>query len=202
MFGCCFSIDGLKVQLSLSGLYNYTNALAVIACAKELGIPTEAIKKGLENVTAVSGRMETKQVLLKNNKKAVLIKDCYNANLDSMLKVIEFCNSLKEIGKKIFVLADMKELGSESEKSHQIVGQEVNKVNPDYVFMIGQEMKACFDVLQNKDKAFWYEEKGKDTFSKIAEKINCLADENDVILLKGSNSMELENLIPLLVNEE
>ena len=202
LFGCCFSIDGLKVQLSLSGLYNYTNALAVIACAKELGIPTEAIKKGLENVTAVSGRMETKQVLLKNNKKAVLIKDCYNANLDSMLKVIEFCNSLKEIGKKIFVLADMKELGSESEKSHQIVGQEVNKVNPDYVFMIGQEMKACFDVLQNKDKAFWYEEKGKDTFSKIAEKINCLADENDVILLKGSNSMELENLIPLLVNEE
>ena len=202
MFGSCFSIDGLKVQLSLSGFYNYTNALAVIACAKELGIPAEAIKKGLENVTAVSGRMETKQVLLKNNKKAILIKDCYNANLDSMLKVIEFCNSLKEIGKKIFVLADMKELGSESEKSHQIVGQEVNKVNPDYVFMIGQEMKACFDVLQNKDKAFWYEEKGKDTFSKIAEKINCLADENDVILLKGSNSMELENLIPLLVNEE
>ena len=63
-------------------------------------------------------------------------------------------------------------------------------------------MKAGFDVLQNKDKAFWYEEKGKDTFNKIAEKINCVADENDVILLKGSHSMELENLIPLLVNEE
>ncbi|MCR5187811.1 MAG: UDP-N-acetylmuramoyl-tripeptide--D-alanyl-D-alanine ligase [Treponema sp.] len=202
LFGSRFSLDGLEVKLSLSGLYNYTNALSVVACAKAIGIPAEFIKKGLESVTAVSGRMETKQVLLKNNKKAILIKDCYNANLDSMLKVIDFCNSLKEIGKKIFVLADMKELGAESKKSHQIIGQEVNKVAPDYIFMIGQEMKAGYDILQNKEKAFWYEEKGQDTFCKIADKINSVADENDVILLKGSHSMELENLLPLLVNEE
>ncbi len=202
LFGCRFTIDGLEVKLSLSGLYNYTNALSVIACARELGIPCQSIKKGLESVSAVSGRMETKQVLLKNNKKAILIKDCYNANLDSMLKVIDFCNSLKEIGKKIFVLADMKELGAESKKSHQLVGQAVNRVAPDYIFMIGEEMKAGFEVLQNKEKAFWYEEKGNTTFGKIAEKINSVAEENDVILLKGSHSMELENLLPLLVKED
>ena len=145
--------------------------------------------------------METKQVLLKNNKKAILIKDCYNANLDSMLKVIEFCNSLKQIGKKIFVLADMKELGTESEKSHQVVGKAVNDVLPDYVFMIGQEMKAGFDILSKKENAFWYEDNEKKSFEEIAEKINSVAEENDVILLKGSHSMNLEQLVPLLVLE-
>lgn len=201
LFGSLFELDGMKVQLPLSGNYNYVNALAVIACAKELGIPAKAIKEGLESVTAVSGRMETKQVILKNNKKAILIKDCYNANLDSMLKVIDFCKSLKQIGKKIFVLADMKELGAESEKSHKALGQEVNRVAPDYVFMIGQEIKAGFEVLNKKENAFWFEEKGDKTFCQIAEKINLVAGENDVILLKGSHSMELEKLVPLLVLE-
>ena len=201
LFGTVFTVDGETVHLPLSGKYNFTNALSVIACAKELGIPAEKIKQGLENVSAVSGRMETKQVLLKNNKKAILIKDCYNANLDSMLKVIEFCNSLKQIGKKIFVLADMKELGTESEKSHQAVGKAVNDVLPDYVFMIGQEMKAGFDILSKKENAFWYEDNEKKSFEEIAEKINSVAEENDVILLKGSHSMNLEQLVPLLVLE-
>ena len=201
LFGSVFEIDGEKIHLPLSGDYNYVNALAVIACAKVLGIGSSEIKAGLENVAAMSGRMETKQVLLKNHKKAVLIKDCYNANLDSMLKVIDFCNSLKQIGKKIFVLADMKELGGESKKSHEAVGQAVNKVCPDYVFMIGQEMKAGFDLLTKKENAFWYEKNDEKSFSDIAGKINNLAAENDVILLKGSHSMELEKLVPLLVME-
>lgn len=201
LFGSVFTVDGLTVNLPLSGEYNFINALSVIACAKEIGITASEIKAGLENVAAMAGRMETKQVVLKNKKKAILIKDCYNANLDSMLKVIEFCNSLKEIGKKIFVLADMKELGSESKKSHTAIGQALNKVLPDYAFLIGPEMKAGYEVISEKKNAFWYEDKGNKTFEDISSKINDVADENDVIVLKGSHSMELEKLVPLLIED-
>ena len=198
LFGTDFELDGLPVHLPLSGSYNYLNALSVIACAKEIGIPSADIKRGLETVSALSGRMEVCESLLKNGKKAVLIKDCYNANLDSMLKVIDFCGELKDAGKKIFVLADMKELGAESKKSHEAVAVRINEVSPEKTFLIGPEMKAAFDLLANKASARWFEESCEKNFETIAQEINQLAGEKDVILLKGSHSMQLEKLVPLL----
>ena len=146
----------------------------------------------------MSGRMEVCQSVLRHGQKVVLIKDCYNANLDSMLKVIDFCGELENVGKKIFVLADMKELGIESKKSHEAVAIRINEIKPDKVFFIGPEMKAGFEVLNNKACARWFEESGENTFTAIAEDINQFADNNDVILLKGSHSMQLEKLVPLL----
>ena len=198
LFGSVFTVDGVQVNLSLSGEYNFLNATAVIACAKEIGIDTESIKRGLENVAAVSGRMETKQIETVTGAKVVLIQDCYNANLDSMLKVIDFCDSLKNTGKKIFVLADMKELGAEAEKSHKEVGNAVNKVNPDFVFLIGSDMKAAYCVLNDKENSCYFTESSESNFKEIGRKINSLAGDNDVVLLKGSHSMELEKLVPYI----
>lgn len=197
LFGSVFTVDGVQVNLSLSGEYNFLNATSVIACAKAIGISTEAIKKGLENVAAVSGRMETKQLEMKNGSRIILIQDCYNANLDSMLKVIDFCRSLKNVGKKIFVLADMKELGAESIKSHEAVGNAVKDVSPEFSFFIGSDMKSAYSVFK-KENAFWYEESNQNTFEEIGKKINSFVDDNDVVLLKGSHSMGLEKLVPFL----
>ncbi len=204
LFGSDFELDGLKVHLPLSGNYNYLNALAVIACAKELGIPAEEIKAGLEGVAAISGRMEVCQTLLRNGKKVVLIKDCYNANLDSMLKVIDFCGKLKDVGKKIFVLADMKELGAESKKSHESLGLRVKEVAPEQLYLIGPEMKAAREIIEKESSDInvkWFNESNNESFTAIADSINTGASDNDVILLKGSHSMQLEKLIPLLTGE-
>ena len=201
LFGTLFSVDDVEVQLPLSGEYNYLNALSVIACAKELGISAEEIKAGLEDVASIPGRMETKAITLKNNSSVILIKDCYNANFDSMSKVIDFCESLKQIGKKIFVLADMKELGDESKSSHESIGKKLNEVSPDYTFLIGGEMKYAYEVIEEKGKTHWYSESGNQTFENISKEINKVAEDNDVILLKGSHSMELEKLVPLLSKE-
>jgi len=198
LFGSVFSVDGLKIQLSLSGEYNFLNATSVIACAKEIGIDAESIKKGLENVASVSGRMEIKQLELKNGNKVVLIQDCYNANLDSMLKVIDFCNGLKNVGKKIFVLADMKELGNEAEKSHIAIGKEINRVKPDFSYLIGCDMEKGFETVDDKSKVLWMNESSEKNFEEIGKKINETASENDVILLKGSHSMGLEKLVPYM----
>ena len=205
LFGTDFELDGLSVHLPLSGCYNYLNALSVIACAKEIGIPSADIKKGLENVASLSGRMEVKESRLRNGKKVVLIKDCYNANLDSMLKVIDFCGELKNVGKKIFVLADMKELGAESEKSHETVGLRVKEVAPSQVYLVGPEMKAAMNALgegSEKTCAKWFDVSSEATFNAIADAINLHSDDNDVILLKGSHSMQLEKLVPLLCGTE
>ena len=205
LFGTDFELDGLPVHLPLSGSYNYLNALSVIACAKELGIPSADIKKGLEAVASLSGRMEVKECKLVNGKKIVLIKDCYNANLDSMMKVIDFCGELKNVGKKIFVLADMKELGAESEKSHQAIGRRISEVCPEEVYLVGPEMKVAVEPASNcqgKINIKWFNESSDKNFEAIASDINLHAVDNDVILLKGSHSMQLEKLVPLLCGTE
>jgi UDP-N-acetylmuramoyl-tripeptide--D-alanyl-D-alanine ligase len=201
LFGTDFELDGISVHLPLSGSYNYLNALSVIACAKEIGIPSADIKKGLEAVASLSGRMEVSETKLISGKKIILIKDCYNANLDSMMKVIDFCGELKNVGKKIFVLADMKELGAESKKSHETIGRRISEVGAELVYLVGPEMKAAEEVCwkgQGKISVKWFNESNDKNFEEIAGDINLLAGDNDVILLKGSHSMQLEKLVPLL----
>ncbi len=200
LFGTDFELDGLPVHLPLSGSYNYLNALSVIACAKEIGIPSADIKKGLESVASLAGRMEVCETSLVSGKKIILIKDCYNANLDSMMKVIDFCGQLKNVGKKIFVLADMKELGAESEKSHQAIGRRISEVKPEMVYLVGPEMKVAIKAAAEEQEinVKWFNESNDKNFEAIAGDINQLAGDNDVILLKGSHSMQLEKLVPLL----
>ena len=200
LFGTDFLVDGIKVNLALSGEYNYLNALSVIACAKEIGIPAQKIKEGLESMRAIPGRMEICKLALKSGKNIIGLKDCYNANLDSMQKVLEFCRGLKNIGKKIFILADMKELGNESLESHKKIGKLVKEIKPDYAFFVGEEMKAAYEICNGKNIVY-YETNSEEYFKKISEKIISVAEENDLVLLKGSHSMHLENIIPLLSRE-
>ena len=194
LFGSEFTIDGNLVKLPLSGEYNYLNALAVIACAKTLGFKADEIKAGLENVSAVSGRMEVKEITLKNKKSFAVVKDCYNANLESMSKVIDFCNSLENVGKRFFVLADMKELGAESEKAHRTIGKMINNNQPDYTFLIGSEMEFAYDEINNKSNVFYYKGSSDISFDEIVSKICKVVEDKDVVLIKGSHSMELEKL--------
>lgn len=201
LFGTEFFVEGTKVHLSLSGEYNYQNALGVVALARKLGIDTESIRNGIENVCSVGGRMEILKTELKSHKNCVLIKDCYNANLDSMLKVLDYCKNLdeKSYGKKIFVLADMKELGEESVKSHKAVGEKINSISPAFVFLIGPEMKTCYDAIKNAENVLWFEESSPKNFEMIGEKLLEKVNGNEIVLLKGSHSMELDKLIPYFV---
>ena len=95
----------------------------------------------------------------------------------------------------------MKELGNSSKTMHENVGRKLNEVHPDFVFLVGTEMKAAYEILDNKDNALLFECSSEKTFSEIADKICKIAKDGDVILLKGSHSMELEKLVPMLQKE-
>ena len=74
---------------------------------------------------SVSGRMETKKLSLKKGAEVTVIKDCYNANPDSMEKLLDFIYKLETGGKKFLVLADMKELGAASFDAHKNLGSNI-----------------------------------------------------------------------------
>ena len=202
--GMCFTVDGVDVNLPLSGEHNFVNALGVIACAKACGIETKYIKSGLENMDKLSGRMEIAEVVLKNEKKVSLVKDCYNANPDSMSKVIEFVSSVDSVNKRIFVLADMLELGEKSEASHKGIGKTLLENKFDLVILVGKEMRFAKAVLEEagKKNVEYFADNSEKSFAEIAKILLDSSDNNDVIVFKGSNSMALGKIIPEVTKDE
>ena len=191
LFGINFKINGVNVKLPLSGQHNYYDALAVVECAEELGISEEEIKAGLESMKSVSGRMETTSFQAHNGAEITVIKDCYNANPDSMDKLLTFVDKLDNGGRKLLVLGDMKELGANAKEAHQAVGQKILEVKPDYTFLVGNEMKAAYELIKNRPNVFWFEKNTDDVFDLIVKTINHAVKKNDIVVLKGSNSMNL-----------
>ena len=200
LLGTKFAIDGVETWLHLPGDYNYQNALGVIALAKKLGIPAADIKTGLEEVSAMSGRMEVKECELKSGAKATVICDCYNANPDSMKRVIEFCREIKVNGNKIFVLGDMKELGDKSYAAHKEIGELAADCAADLTVLAGPEMKTARDAVAAAGKCAveYFENSGDDFFAGASKIILDKAKNESLILIKGSHSMELEKLLPQL----
>ncbi len=63
-------------------------------------------------------------------------------------------------------------------------------------------MKAAFAAIENQQKVKWFEESGDKTFESIKEAILAAAADNDLVLLKGSHSMNLEKLADLLCGDK
>jgi UDP-N-acetylmuramoyl-tripeptide--D-alanyl-D-alanine ligase len=157
-------------------------------------------------MAAISGRMDIKKIELKNGAAVSAVCDFYNANLDSMEKVIEFCSKQTNFEQKIFVLADMKELGDASFASHAQIGKAVAGTDASLVILAGPEMKAACDVLSKEKEiagreVIYFENNDDAFYEAAASKILAFAKENALVLFKGSHSMALEKLLPLIQKE-
>ena len=95
----------------------------------------------------------------------------------------------------------MKELGKESENAHRAIGKKVLEINPDYTFIIGSEMAFANEELSQGRNVKYYTESSETTFCDIAKIINEVIEDKDVILLKGSHSMELDKLYSMMIKE-
>lgn len=201
--GTVFSLDGVEISLKMPGKYNYCNALSACALARKLGLTAEQIKTGLEGIENIGGRMETSEIVLRGNTTVTLIKDCYNANYESMTSVLKFCDSIRGSGKKIYVLGDMLELGEKSEEIHRKIGKYVSETMPDYVIFIGEQMKlAAIEAEENGYGSLCIPYCSEEAMLFASSFIIDCAEEGDIILLKGSRGMAMERIIPFISARE
>lgn len=189
--GTSFSVNGVLMTLPIPGSYNFMNACAAIKVALALGVSPEQIKTGIESIKPIFGRS---QVL---RGKYTIIQDCYNANPDSMEKSIEFCASLKNPERKILVLGDMLELGSDSEAEHSKIGAFVSSKNVFLTIFVGDEMHYAFESAKktslNKN-IMYFSGKSDETIENVTSVIEKNAIAGDLILLKASRGIGLERL--------
>ena len=117
-----------------------------------------------------------------------VIDDSYNANPESVKAALDYLNRFKE-HRKIFVFGDMKELGENGDNLHKEIGQYADgKAN--ILLTVGKLAKNA----QSNSKNFALSLHFNDNFS-LLEKLNELLIDGDVVLIKGSRSMHLDQLV-------
>jgi len=179
--------DGqLKLKRPLLGKHNILNMLAATAATIALQIPLDAIKTGLETMLPAKGRLELHT--LANG--ITIIDDTYNANPFSLEAAIETLATFA--GKKILVLGDMKELGSEAKELHYEAGKKIRAAGIDYLFTYGE-------LSENTATAFG---DGAHHFNKqdqLLDELKPFLNNQTTILVKGSRAMQMENVVTKLV---
>ena len=187
LLGTTINWEGLQVQFPLFGIYNLKNALGAISLAVSLGVKPEIIKEGLEKVKPLFGRSE----IIKGS--ITIIRDCYNSNPDAAVTVLDFFNKIIwKRGNKVVMLGSMLELGVESEKAHEKVVNYALKQNIDLLLLFGKEMQAAYEGINSNEfkGIFWAED-----FDIMLDLIKKNIKHGDLVLLKGSRSMELERFV-------
>ena len=152
--------------------------------------------KYLSKFMPLQGRGNLVKLKYKNLR---IINDTYNAGPDSMKQaLITLANLGKYVqGRKIAILADMLELGSQSEKFHFELSNQLMKLDIDKVITIGEEMKNLYDNLQDHNKLIHYKDSAI-----AASEIDKYLMKDDLILIKGSRGLRTEKIFDQLIKLE
>ncbi|MCY7147412.1 UDP-N-acetylmuramoyl-tripeptide--D-alanyl-D-alanine ligase [Streptococcus gordonii] len=186
-----------RIDLPVTGKYNATNAMIAAYAALQEGVSEADIAQAFSELELTRNRTEWK----KAGNGADILSDVYNANPTAMRLILETFSTIPANpgGRKLAVLADMKELGADSKSMH---GSMITSLNPEIVtdlFLYGQDMEALYDYAKEiypPGKVHYFiKNDEKDQFEQLTKAVRENLTTADQILLKGSNSMNLAKLV-------
>ncbi len=176
-------------------------ALAAIAVGVAYKINLVDIAESLRQYRAPKGRMN----LIAGIKHTMIIDDSYNSSPAALMAALGAIKMINlPVGKrKIAVLGDMLELGDKSNAAHREMGFKVVENGIDYLIAVGKESKALADAAieaglnaNNADKVKYFEDAAK-----AGVFLQNLIVSGDLILVKGSQGMRLENIVKEIMAE-
>ncbi|MBR6900750.1 MAG: hypothetical protein IKN30_01640, partial [Synergistaceae bacterium] len=175
-----------RFTVNVWGRHNAMPIALAAAVGHELGLSLQECSEALENFQALEGRGRV--IILDENK--FLVDDCYNANPASMTASLETFSKINMSG-KIAVLGEMRELGEDAAKYHADL--EPLLENIEHVILTGNIWR---EAMTNKNYIF------ADTWQEALEAVKKIMNENEIhgILVKGSHSIGLENVVKAIKN--
>ncbi len=174
----------VRIKTKLIGMHNVLNILASFAAIHASNLNEERFSYNVRDLENHPQRLGLKKWVKQSN----VIDDTYNANPDSMEAALDVLCKFK--GRKIAILGDMAELGRYRKKLHVALGDYAKIQGVDFLLGYG-------DLIRHTSSAFG--EKGF-FFTNKLELVNFLKKilkTRDNILLKGSRSMKMEEILNL-----
>lgn len=174
----CIINDDL-IKTNLTGVYNFHNALYAYSLGLIMGVTKENIAKGLSSYFPTNNRSQVIQI-----DKTKIILDAYNANPSSMKVALENLAN-QNYSHKIAILGDMFELGIYAHEEHENIVKLAKKIKIEEVYLIGENFYNTTTPATNKFKT-------RKLFN-TSQRID--TQKEQVILIKGSRGMQLENIL-------
>jgi len=168
---------------NLFGSYNIDNVRAAIATGLYFGVAVSEIISAISSYRPVNNRSQ-----VVDTGRNILVCDSYNANPSSMEMAISSFAALKA-DRKMLILGDMLELGSESQSGHSAIIEQLNNLADVEVVLIGPRFREVAGHTRAR------------LFGSSDELRGWLLSnppEGYTILVKGSRGMALEKIYPLL----
>ncbi len=179
---------GIEIAASLYGIHNVYNIVAALAIADEYGVTPAEARASLADFKAIEGRS---QII---DRGYIVINDSYNSNPLSLEYALRSAREIFPKRRKIAALSDMKELGSSAEEYHVRCGKAVAENGFDMLLAWGDFSKsyatgACSAGLDASAVRLF------DTKSELARYLAGILTGDDVVLIKGSRSMKMEDVV-------
>ncbi len=191
-----FVVNGrVAYHLPLLGRHNVFNAMLAIGVARRMGLTDEEIQTGLGAVKPVSMRLEPLRIA-----GHLIINDAYNANPTSMAAAIKMFATLalpdavEQRPRRVALLGDMLELGTQSEELHRQIGRLAAESPIDLLIFVGPLMlHAAHEARRMGMEVHHFAD-----VEAAGAKLPKLLAPSDVILLKASRGTRLEKLLDII----
>ena len=183
-----------RYEVRLTNMYaphNVISALYAFAAGVCEGIAPEVIVKGLESFRTSGVR----QNVVRDSNNGLIYADCYNAVGRSMKSAIDACDSIPVAGKRIAVLGDVEETGSESEQMHKDIVRYVDESKFDVLFTIGEKIRNATDevAVRNDLSVRSFLE-----LEDLCAELKSLLQKDDLVLFKASHAGNLDKAIKII----
>lgn len=185
--------ERLFLRVPLIGQHSVHTALRAAAVGLAEGLTWQEIVNGLQQ-----GHTQLRLAAVTTPSGALILDDTYNASPDSVLAALNLLNELK--GEKSAVLGDMFELGPYEEQGHVMVGVRAAQVVK-RLFTVGDRAR----IIAMAAKRSGFPEKMITSVDTVEEAINVLQGKfkkDDVVLIKGSHGLHMEQIVSALEVEK
>ena len=179
----------INFYINKNQLHRIDNILCCLAIFIYNKINIKYFTSLTSKIPEIEGRGKINQINL--DKKIInLIDESYNASPQSMKICVDYFKKIKtkKEQKKIIILGDMKELGENSLNYHIELLEYIVKKKLSNVIICGELLKIALDKISNKNIF------NMDDINSIIEFAKKNLKNNDIVLIKGSNSSLTRNL--------
>ena len=181
-------------KLGAPGRHLVLNSLSVLAAVALVGADLALAALALNRLKAASGR-GARMTLQTPGGSALLIDESYNANPASMAAAIALLGQapIGKRGRRIAVLGDMLELGSQGVELHRGLGQAIAAAAVDLVFCCGPLMHALWEALPSGRRGGYAE-----TAAGLEPAVLNAIRDGDAVMVKGSLGSKMGPIVKAL----
>ncbi len=182
-------LEGQTWPVPLPGQHNGANLTAALLAARSFGLTDKTIREGLDGFTGSDHR----GILLEIGGRMVL-DDSYNANPVSMIAAARTLGRLPGGGRSVAILGAMAELGPDSDLIHEQTGRELAAGPLDLLIVVGKNARPLGEGFDACGGVGHYAEDLPEA-ARLAARYTRAGDR---LLIKGSRSAAMEEILPLL----